>query len=144
MMAQLAAVTVSSKKTKKKKNYTVEIWNKEPTGEELREIAEITECFEENGIEVDPDTIRRAVVNDNQPKYMSLIEKDLLDDRNLQKELDFASLQQRRDTSNLFESNAGRSKPQQNSPLLRGSMMKGDSRVGTAGAKQINSEGGKS
>ena len=44
-------------------------------------MAEITECCEDNGIEVDPEAIRRAVVNENKTKYMTLIEKDLKEDR---------------------------------------------------------------
>ena len=72
-------------------------------------MAEITECFEENGIKVDQDVIRRAVVNENKTKYMSQIEKDLEEDRNYQKETDFISLQQRRDNNSLFDNiNSGR------------------------------------
>ena len=44
-------------------------------------MAELTEALEESGIEFDPDAIRRAVVNENTPKYMALIEKDLQEDR---------------------------------------------------------------
>lgn len=77
LMAQLAASTVTKKKVVKKAAYKVEIWNKDPTGDELREMAELTECMEEIGIPVDSDTIRRAVVNENKTKYMTLIEKDL-------------------------------------------------------------------
>ena len=49
-------------------------------------MAEITEAFEEEGLEVDPEVIRRAVVNDNMPKYMTLIAKDLEEDRAIQRE----------------------------------------------------------
>ena len=53
----MAAATVG--KTKKKaKEFKVEIWHKEPTGDEMREMAEITEAFEEDGIEIDHDAIR--------------------------------------------------------------------------------------
>ena len=98
LMAQLAAATLAKKKSKKNKDYTVEIWNKDPTGEELKEMAELTECFEENGIEVDQNAIRRAVVNENTTKYMTLIEKDLQEDRNEQKEKDFFTIQQRQES----------------------------------------------
>ena len=58
----------------------------------MKEMAEITECFEDDGIDIDPETIRNAIVNDNMPKYMTLIEKDLKEDRAMQKELDYFSL----------------------------------------------------
>ena len=61
-------------------------------------MAELTECFEENGIEVDQNAIRRAVVNENTTKYMTLIEKDLQEDRNEQKEKDFFTIQQRQES----------------------------------------------
>ena len=99
-MAQLSAPV--KKKEKKKKQYKVELWQKEPTGDEMKEMAEITECFEDDGIDIDPETIRNAIVNDNMPKYMTLIEKDLKEDRAMQKELDYFSLQERqKDPSSL-------------------------------------------
>ena len=39
----------------------------------MKEMAEMTEAFEEEGIEVDPEAIRQAIVLDNMPKYMTLI-----------------------------------------------------------------------
>jgi len=53
------------------KPYVVEMWRKEPTGDELREMAELTELCEETGLEVDPEAIRRAIVHDDMPKYMT-------------------------------------------------------------------------
>ena len=81
-------------------------WNKDPTGEELKEMAELTECLEENGIHVDREAIRRAVVNENKTKYMIAIEKELHEDRSHQKELDYYTLQQRQETSYLYELNS--------------------------------------
>ena len=66
-------------------------------------MAEITECCEENGIDIDQSAIRRAVVNENKTKYMTLIEKDLKEDQSHQRELDFFALQQRKETSMLNE-----------------------------------------
>lgn len=80
-MAQLIADANSKKKAKKvRPEYKVDIWRKDPTGDELREMAELTENLEENGIQFDPDVIRRAVVNENMPKYMTLIQNDLKED----------------------------------------------------------------
>ena len=42
---------------------------------------ELTKCFEDLGQEVDPNSIRRAVVRENMPRYMTLISKDLKEDR---------------------------------------------------------------
>ena len=100
-MAQLQATTQTSspKRKKKQDDSKIELWKKDPTGDELREMAEITEAFEEEGLEVDPEVIRRAVVNDNMPKYMTLIAKDLEEDRAIQREQDYFDLKQRKTTA---------------------------------------------
>lgn len=85
----IAEANMKKKAAKAKPEYKVDIWRKDPTGDELREMAEITENFEENGIKVDPEMIRRAVVNENVPKYMTLIQKDLKEDLEQQKELEY-------------------------------------------------------
>lgn len=72
-MAQLTQTTATKPKKKKKAENLVELWLKDPTGEEMKEMAEMTEAFEEEGIEVDPEAIRQAIVLDNMPKYMTLI-----------------------------------------------------------------------
>ena len=56
-------------------------------------MAEITSGFEANGIPVDPAAIRRAVVNENMPKHMTLIEKEMNEELNFEKETAYFNLQ---------------------------------------------------
>ena len=79
LMAQITAEANAkkTKKTKIEKPYVVEMWQKEPTGDELREMKELTEACEDRGLQVNPQAVRRAIVRDNMPKYMTLIERDI-------------------------------------------------------------------
>ena len=64
-------------------------------------MAELTKCFEDLGQEVDQNSIRRAVVRENMPRYMTLISKDLKEDRDYQKELDYFTLQKKYESNGL-------------------------------------------
>ena len=69
------------KKKKKKTEYSVDIWQKEPTAEEQKEINELAAICERDGIEMDHVTLRRGIVNENIPKHMTLITRDFNDER---------------------------------------------------------------
>ena len=58
-------------------------------------MAEITRGFELSGIKVDAATIRRAVVNENMPKHMTLIENEMKEELNYEKEMAYFNLSQR-------------------------------------------------
>ena len=100
---------MDEKKPKKVKEYKVEQWHKEPTGDEMREIVEITEAFEEDGLEVDHEVLREGIVLNNMPKYMTLIDKDMKIDSRSAREKDYFNLQKRQaDVSNMSSvKNAG-------------------------------------
>ena len=73
-MAQLTKDDKPKDKPKKKEDaFRNAIWQQDPTSEELKEMAELTKCFEDLGQTVDPNSIRRAVVRENMPRYMTLI-----------------------------------------------------------------------
>ncbi len=59
----------------------------------MEEMAEITSGLEANGIPVDPEAIRRAVVNENMPKHMTLIEKEMNEELKFEKETAYFNLQ---------------------------------------------------
>ena len=69
------------KKVKKKKKKQISVWLKQPNGKELREIAELTEVFEDAGMIVDPNVMRRVIVNDADPEYVNQIKNEEIIDR---------------------------------------------------------------
>lgn len=93
-MGQIMAEQLNAKKKKKKKDkeHEVEIWKKELNEEECREIEELRRGLAMDGIRVDEDTLRRGIVNENIPKHMTLIGKDLDDDRKEKREDEHFSL----------------------------------------------------
>ena len=76
MMAQMAAekkakaLKDGSKKKKTVKLKEVKIWQRQPNGGELREMAELTETFEDAGMIVRNGVMRKVVVNDHEPEYV--------------------------------------------------------------------------
>ena len=72
LMGQIMAGEKKIKK-KRKTEYKVDIWQKDPTAEELKEMSDLTANLERDGIRVDQETIRRGIVNENVPKHMTLI-----------------------------------------------------------------------
>lgn len=89
------ADSTSTKKKKKKADYKVDIWHKAPTIDEQKEMNDLQARLERDGVRVDDETIRRGVVNENIPKYMTLVEKDFADDRKERKEDENFTLTQR-------------------------------------------------
>lgn len=85
---------------KKVPDFKVEMWQKDPTEEELREMAGITQSLEKSGVRFDPEAIRRAVVKDDMPKHMTLIAKELLEEQRYERELAYFNLQQRQNPIN--------------------------------------------
>ena len=57
-------------KPKKKKKKQIKVFEKPPSGHELRDIAELTEVIEDLGMMADASMLKRAIVNDSVPEYV--------------------------------------------------------------------------
>ena len=59
----------------------IKVFKREPMGDELRDIVELTEMCAENGVEVDQEALKNAIVYDPYPKYMIDVNQEYRENR---------------------------------------------------------------
>lgn len=54
----------------------IKVFKREPIGQELRDIVEVTEMCADRGVEIDQEALKNAIVYDPYPKYMIDVKKE--------------------------------------------------------------------